>query len=301
MAWHPPDAATTMAWAPPSRPRSLLARMLRKRGAPEGDERERFFRLARLNGPGQLRAALLALLARAGSAREQRAWHDETIGVVGAEAVLHDVLALPPAARVPWFEVFATRAAHEPLWQRSALVAAARRLMCADGRVDARDRLWWLALRRRLGEAPPAALGGAQENDLAQVDAPRVQAVAVYTGFLSRLVPHGRIDVECEAGARWYAAVMQRFAPRVPQPPLVAPDADATLRALRAVQSLGWMLRPVLVRAWFDEASAAHYGATLPIDAADALRLTCGLLDSPLPRGLERQYIEPFPRKETKA
>ena len=84
-------------------------------------------------------------------------------------------------------------------------------------------------------------------------------------------------------------------------PPLHAPDADATLRALRAVQSLGWMLRPVLVRAWFDEASAMHDGAALPIAAADALRLACVLLDSPLPRGLERQYIEPFPRKESKA
>jgi hypothetical protein len=64
------------------------------------------------------------------------------------------------------------------------------------------------------------------------------------------------------------------------------------LRALRVLQSMPWLLRPVLVRCWFDAARALTDGPVLHPVAADALRLTCSLLDSPLPPELGEQYVE---------
>ena len=298
-----PPRASGSTWTPSvSRPHSPLARLLPRRGMPDGDERERLGRLSRLNGPGELRAALLALLTRPGSAREQRAWRDETAGIASAPQVQQDMLALPAAARLPWFELFASRAARAPLRQRSALAESARRVMRADGKVDVRERLWWLALRHRHGDAPPAMLVAASGNDLARLDAAQVLAIGTFSALLSRLVPQTEPDLPLDPievgppGERWYRALMRRFEPRVPMPPREPPDVDATLRALRVLQALPWMLRPVLARAWFDEALKVNDGAALPIAAADVLRLACGLLDSPLPAALARQYIEPVCR-----
>jgi len=56
---------------------------------------------------------------------------------------------------------------------------------------------------------------------------------------------------------------------------------------------MAWMQRPVLVRNWVDTALARRERGRLRDSAADALRLSCGLLDSPLPPELARHYIEP--------
>jgi hypothetical protein len=124
-----------------------------------------------------------------------------------------------------------------------------------------------------------------------------VQAIATFTAFLSRLVPVAEVDVALDAlagsaGERWYQAVMQRFGRHVEGPPGALPDVDAMMRALRMLQTLPWMLRPVLARAWLDDAFAIAESDTLHIDAADALRLVFGLLDSPLPPELARHHSE---------
>ena len=69
------------------------------------------------------------------------------------------------------------------------------------------------------------------------------------------------------------------------------PNAEAMVEALAKMQTLSWMQRPVIVRNWVTTAIAMSRGLRLSDLSADALRLTCGLLDSPLPPELARHYI----------
>jgi hypothetical protein len=98
-------------------------------------------------------------------------------------------------------------------------------------------------------------------------------------------------------GQTWYASVIAPWAERFTLPPRERHDIDATLRALRMLQSMPWLLRPVLVRCWFDAARALTDGPVLHPVAADALRLTCTLLDSPVPPELAEQYVEVEPAR----
>ena len=63
------------------------------------------------------------------------------------------------------------------------------------------------------------------------------------------------------------------------------------VEALARMQTLSWMQRPVVVRSWVDAALKASRGVRLGDLSADALRLTCALLDSPMPPELARHYI----------
>jgi len=76
-------------------------------------------------------------------------------------------------------------------------------------------------------------------------------------------------------------------------PALQLPGGDALVHALQQLQAMAWMQRPVLVRTWLDAALARRERGRLRDSAADALRLSCALLDSPLPPELARHYIEP--------
>ena len=69
------------------------------------------------------------------------------------------------------------------------------------------------------------------------------------------------------------------------------PKAEAMVEALAKMQTLSWMQRPVIVRNWVTTAIGRSRGLRLGDLSADALRLTCGLLDSPLPPELARHYI----------
>lgn len=269
-----PDTSTSL---PPPRPLS------------DDAEREALDRLGRVHGPGELRAVLLALIATPGSQRERRAWRDETRGLSTADALREEVKKLGPAARLPWMEQVFKRLARSPLQDRQAIVEAARRVMAADGQVRPIDRLHWLALRHRLGEARPPSPNARASNDLAELPESTLLQVARLTAFLARLVPDGG---DAAAGEAWYQAVMARWVQGAVLPPAESPDADALAHALLDVQDLPWMLRPVLVRAWIEAALAASPMNRLGDGAADALRLACLLLDSPLPPELARHYIE---------
>jgi hypothetical protein len=256
------------------------------RPVPSAELREVLGRLSRLNGQGELRAAILALLVTPGSRREMRAWRDETRGLASAEAVLHDVAQLGHAERLPWLETLLDRAARATIGDRQALVEAARRVMSADGLVRPIDRLVWIAMRRRL--APPLRVPPANDahNDLALLPDGMRQHLVRLTAFLSRLVPDG----QPEAGAAWHEAVTRPFMGSAT--PCTPPDADGLVHSLAEAQSLPWMLRPVLLRAWLDAARAASPMGRLDDTAADALRLVAFLLDSPLPPELARLYID---------
>ncbi|HET7795465.1 MAG TPA: M48 family metalloprotease [Rhizobacter sp.] len=254
------------------------------RAVADAEEREASDRLSRLNGPGELRAAILALLLTPGSQRERRAWRDETRGLSTADAVRGEVKKLGPAMRLPWLEALLARVARAPLLDRQTLMESARRVMAADGQVRPIDRLHLLLLRQRLGEAPAVKPSPNAHNDMAQLPPHTLQQVAQLTAFLARLLPDGEA---------WYASVMQPWLKGGAPPPYEVPDSDALVHALQEVQALPWMLKPVLVRAWLHAALQHKAVGPLADDTADALRLASVLLDSPLPPELARHYVEP--------
>jgi hypothetical protein len=92
-------------------------------------------------------------------------------------------------------------------------------------------------------------------------------------------------------GPGWYDTVMATWQQFARIPAWQAPTAEAMVEALAKMQTLSWMQRPVIVRTWVTSAIARSRGLRLTDLSADALRLTCGLLDSPLPPELSRHYV----------
>ena len=251
-------------------------------------QRDALDRLSRVHGEGGLRAAALALVAEAGNTAALHAWAHETEDVASADAVQADVGQLSPAARLPCLEALLDRVGALPKPERRVLLQATRRVMVAQAPARPVDRLVWLLMRRKLGDRPPVAAMPAPQNDMSDLPAEMRQQIAAVTAHLSRLVPTG----DSAAGLAWYRGVMGRFVPADAMPPLEPPDGDRLARALEEVETLPWMLRPVLVRDWVDAALTIGERARLAPGAADALRLAAGLLDSPMPPELARHYIE---------
>ena len=252
-------------------------------------QRDAADRLTRVHGAGELHAALLALLLPAGSKRAVRAWRIEAGKAPGAESLRQHVANLSGAARLPWFEALLARMAAQPLAARQELLQATRRIMGARGVARPVDRLHWLTMRRGLGEVAPLAARPERHAEAAEWLESDVLGVAAYTAFLSRVVPGDAVD--SDEGRAWYDAVMATWAPFAGIPPWKTPDAEAMVEALAKLQTLSWMQRPVIVRNWVTTAIGSSRGVRLGDLSADALRLTCGLLDSPLPPELSRHYI----------
>lgn len=252
-------------------------------------ERDAADRLTHLHGAQELQAALLALLLPPGSRRSARAWDIETAGTPGVEGLRKHMAKLSGAARLPWFELLLSRMALQPIAAKQSLLRATRRVMGARGVVRPVDRLHWLAMRRGLGEVPPLAARAEANAEVVEWLETDVLALAVYTAFLARMVVDETAD--SETAGRWYASVMHHWQPHAPAPPFEAPDAESVFEALARLQTLSWMQRPVVVRSWVAAALKANGGVRLGDAAADALRLTCILLDSPQPPELLRHYI----------
>jgi hypothetical protein len=172
--------------------------------------------------------------------------------------------------------------------------------MTADGLVSAMDQLRWVALRHLLaGSAvsPPAAAQG----ELEDLDHGQARYVCLYAAFLSRSVPAPELTLDLTGfeppNDTWYEMVTSPWRDHFERPPREGHDIDVSLRALRVLQALPWLQRPVLVRSWFDAARLLTEGHALHSEAADALRLSCVLLDSPVPPELGQQYIEVEPAR----
>lgn len=292
-----------MSLSPSTLPRSAHLVHVRASRQDRGDgaASERIARLAAVQDSASARAAVLAFMLKPTSRRERAAWTEATAGVRGADSLLDDMQALPHARQLPWFEHFARQLAHGPVALRHDVIDAARRVMVADRMVSAMDQLRWVALRHLLaGSAvsPPAAAA----TELDTLNDAQAAKACVFSAFLSQLVPAPELTLDLSGPGSlsqlWYDTVTAAWSDR----PIAAPrreghDIDATLRALRTLQTLPWLLRPVLVRRWFDAARALTDGQVLHDDAADALRLACVLLDSPVPPELGRQYIEVEPAR----
>ena len=246
-------------------------------------------RLAHVHGPGELHAVLLALLLPQGSKRALRAWRIEAGKLPAAEALRANVASLSGAARLPWFELLLARMAAQPLAARKELLLAARRVMGARGVARPIDRLHWLVMRRGLGEAAPLAARPEPHPDDVEWLESDVLSVASCTAFLSRMVPGELAD--SPQGEAWYQAVMASFPGFAEVPPWQPPKAAAMVEALARLQTLSWMQRPIVIRAWVATAIAQSRGRRLSDLAADALRMTCALLDSPQPPELARHYV----------
>ena len=285
--------------------------------------------LSRVHGALGLHAAVLALLLPAGSRRAARAWQAETTATPDAAALRAHIDDLSPAARLPWLDVLLLRMRGQALATRQALLESTRRVMAARGVVRPLDRLHWLLMRQRLGEATAATVHAAAHAELSRLPQSDVLAVARYSAFLSRMVPvevavEARAEVRAEvradartdapveapvddpadrpaaglapeagptlAGAAWYATVMARWERHTPIPPCEPPDIDRLVHALQELQALAWMQRPVLARDWVTAALQHSPRGRFTDVAADALRLSCALLDSPLPPELERHF-----------
>lgn len=241
--------------------------------------------LARLHGPGELKAMLLALLLPPGSQRARRAWEIENEALPGAAALKAAVEAIPAAARLPWFELGLERFQGQPLAVKQALLESTRRIMSARGVARPIDRLHWLVMRQRLG--PPPEFGTASpESTLAQLDDEPVLAASQFAAHLARMVP----SAEPAEGQAWFDAVTAPWKVRMLIPPMQPPDADTLVAALETLRQVGWMQRPVLLRGWVDAAVQLSPHQKLGDEAADALRLACLLLDTPPPPVLERHY-----------
>lgn len=262
--------------------------------------RECVLRLHGLQEPAQWQAAVLALMLAPGSRRERALWLDACYDVPDAVRVLDDVLNLPHGDRLPWFEHFARQLAPGPVERRHALVGAARRQMVAGGIVTQLDQLRWIALRHLLAGSAVAAPAAAQ-SELPEIDDAQAQKICLFSAFLSQMVPAPEVTLDLSGpdsiNQTWYDGVIAPWYGRFELPPREVHDIDASLRALRVLQSMPWLLRPVLVRRWFDAAQVLTDGPALHPVAADALRLTCTLLDSPVPPQLGRQYIEVEPAR----
>jgi len=251
-------------------------------------ERDAADRLSRLHGASELQAALLALLLPPGSQRAVRAWEIETEGTPDAAVLRTHATSLSGAARLPWVELLLSRMALQPVAARKELLKSTRRIMAARGAARPIDRLHWLAMRRGLGEIPPLAARPEASVEVAEWLETDVLALAAYTAFLSRMIPD---DAEDGRGARWYAGVMTAWQPFADAPDCQPPDAEHMVEALGKLQTLSWMQRPVVIRSWVTAAIKHSGGSRLGDLAADALRLTCTLLDSPQPPELARHYI----------
>jgi hypothetical protein len=249
--------------------------------------------LGRVNGATELHAALLALMLPAGSQRALRAWRAETESTPASEAVLAHAGQLLTKARLPWFEQLLSRMRRQPLPARQALLEASRRIMQARGTVRPIDRLHWLVMRQQLGGNAAVKVKAAATVEISQLPSETLLAIGSFTAFLSRLVPNESTDpASATAAAQWYDGAMTPWMDRADLPACEAPDTDALVAALRELQALPWMQRPVLVRTWLDAAVAHSQYRRLGDTASDALRLSCTLLDSPLPPVLAAHFIE---------
>ncbi len=255
-------------------------------------------RLRAQDDPQAWCAAVLAFMVTPDSATDLQAWHLLTPRAAEFETLFEDMLQLPPSRRLPWFEHFARALAPGPVAQRQELLGAARRLLTMDGVVSATDQLRWIALRHLLAGsavAPPAPA----QSEFETLDHDQVHSICVYAGFLSTLVPTPEIHFDptgySSISQEWYDTVTAPWIDRAEVPAREGYDIDAALRALRELQAMPWLLRPMLVRSWFDAARTLTDGPMLHPGAADALRLSCVLLDSPVPPELGQQYIEVEP------
>jgi hypothetical protein len=250
-------------------------------------------RLDRVHGEQELHAAILALLLPRRSRRAVRAWRAETEGNDHASGVREAVMLLGGTARLPCLETLLKRMAIQPISARRDLLAAMRRIMSARGSVRPIDRLHWLSARQILGDAP---VSGPREVPMSggklAWESDQVRDIARFSAYLSRMVPNDERGktYDSETAAAWFAAAMAFWAEDSGPISWEAVDAEGLVNAWHGLQQLTWMQRPMVVRGWVESARRHSRYGHLTYSAADALRLSCNLLECPMPPELAHHY-----------
>ncbi len=269
--------------------------------------------LLRLQDRQQIRAAVLALILTPGSRLEHQCWSEETAQVAAATSLHTQAARLSAMTRVPVLEALLKHLAHESSQSRSQIRLSARRIMCADGRVGPLARLHWLLIRHLTyadattapspSQAPSADIPSRLPvaEGVKRMDSHQKKAWAEWTAYLARLVPYPETSATGDihaAGLAWYHQVMAQIWPHPLSRPSTfqAPDVDQLVNALFELQALSKHLRPLIVRSWLDclpKRSVAGRAdePDLSPEAAEALRIACRLIDTPLPETLEAAFI----------
>lgn len=229
--------------------------------------------------------------------RERKLWMQHATALPQALTILDDLAQLAPSSRVPEFERVIETLQTQEVNERRQIVILARDLLRADGRVTPRERLWWLVLRHRLATVGqrPALMRPVtgQGQGLIALSKVQRQHVATVSAYLARFIPveAGPSVYISLSGLAWYAGVMTRCSQSGESwPDAKPPDADQLMTSLAAVQELSWMVRPLLLKAWVEEAFNHSPRGVLSHPTADALRLMASLVDSPMPAMLAAHY-----------
>ncbi len=229
-------------------------------------EAEALQRIALWQGPGEIRAALLALL-RPPAADDAAPW--QALAAPRVAAMRADLDALAPTARLATLDRLARRAAGWPAAARQALLGETKAAATTPAAA-----LRWLLLRKRVrGVALGFAAPGAR-NALAD----RADDLVVATAVLA-----DALGVDSRAADAW--ARRARHALRVldrPLPPLRPPRA---WRAFARLQRVAGLQRPLPVREWV-AAWAADPDLAASDTAAATLLAAAWLLEAPLPPAL---------------
>lgn len=250
-------------------------------------ERLALARLSRIRGPASLHAAILALITPPHSVPSFVAWTSETQACPTAPILRQDVAQLSDASRLPCLEALLQRMRGCPADDRRTLLESTRRVVAAISPLRPLDRLHWLLMRRRLGEAPLPVVS-TPCSDLRSLPAATLAHLGSVAAYLARMVT-GPTPADTQ---RWYAAAMAPLAAAGTTPPFRTPDGDGLARSLNAVEALPRTLRPLLLKAWVQAACTVTHSTRLSPLAADALRLLAGLLEAPLPPELAQYYSE---------
>jgi Zn-dependent protease with chaperone function len=271
-----PQAATVAAAHHDAVQRPALADARVQRAAREA---EALARIARWQGPGELRAALLTLLRPAAAPPDAAAW--QPLPAARAAAMQADLAALGPATRLAVLDALARRMAQAPAVAHRAVRAEARAAARSPGIV-----LRWLLLRHRLRARPLPFAAPNPRNTLAA----RRADVALATQVLADVIA-AAAGADTARAAAW--ARRAHHALRIADVATPTATPRAALRALARLQRLAALQRPLPVRAWVqawdgDEALGASD------DVAAVLTTAAHLLEVPLPPALAARVPQPF-------
>lgn len=242
--------------------------------APER-EREALDRIGRWAGPGERRAALLALLIDRWPAERAlargAAWQAATTGLPCAATVWEEVHALGPAARHTALQSLARGRATAPRAERLALRSALHAL--ADGPTE---QLRALAMRELLAGRKPRWPRPHPRNRLRAL-APVVARTSLALG--------SALAMERREAADWQATVLGLLDLRAPRPS-AGEDGASLRRAIARLRRLAPLERPRLARAWQDACASRLAHPSTAASTLEVLHLACLLLDTPAPQAL---------------